>query len=188
MTTRRPTRLLQPEAWKPPLNASRPLAVAALALAAAAPVHAQAFHCQFEDGHVEFRDGTCPYGTKALNVTRPNIRQGATPASAPAAEPAKAASPVQAAHLDEPGPDGSAPVTWGLVDVDYKGVSVNTLFDKLAQLVGKKAVVDAGVRNRVVVAHYHDVPWDEAVADIAARAGLEVRDDGGTLVVTKKKR
>ena len=47
--------------------------------------------------------------------------------------------------------------------------------------------VDASVRDRVVAAHYHDVPWDEAVADIAARAGLDVRDDGKTLVVKKKR-
>jgi len=167
--------------------------LAAPLLAAAAAAHAQAFRCQFEDGHVEFRDGTCPYGAKALNVALPQLRQGgravsaSAPASAAAAVPARPAA-LSSARLDEPGPDGEAPVTWGLVDVDYGGVSVRTLFDRMAQLVGKKAVVDAAVRERVVAAHYHDVPWDEAVADIAERAGLEVRDEGGTLAVGPRRR
>ena len=162
---------------------ARILAASLLAVATAT-AHAQAFRCQFEDGHVEYRDGTCPFGAKALNVNLPQLRQGARAASAPASAGVPAApKTLPAARLDEPGPNGEAPATWGLVDVDYGGVSVRTLFDRMAQLVGKKAVVDAAVRERVVAAHYHDVPWDEAVADIAARAGLEVRDEGGTLAV-----
>jgi hypothetical protein len=164
------------------------LPLAALLAVTVPAVHAQAFRCQYEDGHVEYSQSTCPFGTKALNVARPNLKQAAsrgTPASAPA--PAPKASPAQAGQLDDPGPDGQAPITWSMVDIDYKGVTVRTLFDKLAQLVGKKVVVDAGVRDRVVVAQYHDVPWDEAVADIAARAGLDVRDDGKTLTVKKKR-
>jgi len=171
------------------LNARRPL-FAALLLAAASSVHAQAFRCQFQDGHVEFRDGTCPYGTKALNVNRPTLKQAASPsaASAPTPAPVPAASAVVPGTMDGPGPDGKAPITWSLVDMDYRGVSVGSLFETLAKLVDKKAAVDASVRNRVVAAHYHDVPWDEAVADIAQRAGLDVRDDGGTLVVRKKQK
>ena len=167
------------------------LALAALLLAAGQPAHAQAFRCQYADGHVEYSQSTCPYGTTALNVARPTLRQAATPVPASAASaasaPARAAPATQAGELDAPGPDGQPPMTWNLVDVDYRGVSVRTLFDKLAQLVGRKVVVDANVRDRVVAAHYHDVPWDEAVADIAARAGLDVRDDGKTLTVKKKR-
>jgi hypothetical protein len=159
---------------------------AALLAAAASTAHAQAFRCQFEDGHVEFRQGTCPFGTKALNVQRPNLKQAAS--SAPAASAAPSPAPPASAPIYDLGPNGEPPVTWGLVDIDYPGVTVRTLFDKMASLVGKKAVVDKGVAERVVVAHYHDVAWDEAVADIATRAGLEVRDQGATLAVRKMKR
>ncbi len=164
------------------------LSLAALLAAAASTAHAQAFRCQYQDGHVEYSQSTCPFGTKALNVARPDLKQASSRASAAAAAsaPAPKASPAQVGQLDEPGPEGQAPITWSMVDIDYKGVTVRTLFDKLAQLVGKKVVVDANVRDRVVAAHYHDVPWDEAVADIAARAGLDVRDDGKTLLVKKK--
>ena len=170
---------------------ARPLIVSTLALVLAAfgqAASAQAFRCQYADGHVEFSQSPCPNGTIALDVARPNLKRVAAPASAaPAATPAPRSAPAQAGQLDEPGPDGQPPVTWNLVDIDYRGVSVHTLFDKLAQLVGRKVAVDANVRDRVVVAHYHDVPWDEAVADIAARAGLDVRDDGKTLIVKKKR-
>jgi hypothetical protein len=170
------------------LNA-RPLIaapLAALLFAGGQPAQAQAFRCQFEDGHVEFRQGTCPYGTKALNVQRPNLKQAASSAPSPAVQPSPAAA--ASAPIYDLGPDGQPPVTWGLVDVDYRGVTVRTLFDRMAGLVGKKAVVDASVANRVVVAQYHDVPWDEVVADIAGRAGLDVRDQGATLAVKPSKR
>lgn len=177
---------------------ARPFIAPALAalLLATAGAHAQTFRCQFPDGHVEYRGGTCPYGVAEKNVGMPGLAPAAAPASAstssasvPAPAPARkaAASALTTTHFDEPGPDGRPPATWGLVDVDYGGVSVGTLFDKLAGLVGKKAVVDASVRGRTVTAHYHDIPWDEAVADIATRAGLAVRDDGQTLVVTRGK-
>ena len=173
---------------------ARPLIVSTLAVVLAAAgqaASAQAFRCQYADGHVEFSQSTCPFGTTALNVARPDLKQAATPASAASAAvavaPARATAATQAGQLDEPGPDGQPPVTWNLVDIDYRGVSVHTLFDKLAQLVGRKVSVDANVRDRVVAAHYHDVPWDEAVADIAARSGLDVRDDGKTLTVKKKR-
>jgi hypothetical protein len=159
--------------------------LAALLVTGGQPAQAQAFRCQFEDGHVEFRQGTCPYGTKALNVQRPNLKQAASSAPSPAVLPSAAAA---SAPIYDLGPDGQPPVTWGLVDVDYRGVTVRTLFDRMAGLVGKKAMVDASVANRVVVAQYHDVPWDEAVADIAGRAGLDVRDQGATLAVKPSKR
>jgi hypothetical protein len=169
------------------LNARPPIAatLAVLLLAGSPAAQAQAFRCQYEDGHVEFRQGTCPFGTKALNVQRPNLRQAAS--SAPSVAVTTAPVAAASAPIYDLGPDGQPPVTWGLVDVDYRGVTVRTLFDRMAGLVGKKAMVDASVANRVVVAQYHDVPWDEAVADIAGRAGLDVRDQGATLAVKPSK-
>jgi hypothetical protein len=88
--------------------------------------------------------------------------------------------------FDAPGADGTPPVTWGLVDIDYPAVSVRTLFGAFAKLVNRQLVVDPSVRERALPAHYHGVPWDEAVADAAARAGVDVRDDGKTLTVKNK--
>jgi len=78
--------------WTPWLLAAL-LAAATVPAARAENAQTEAFRCQFQDGHVEFRDGTCPYGTKALNVNRPTLKQAATPsaASAPAPAPAPAA-------------------------------------------------------------------------------------------------
>jgi len=177
--------MASPPAFRTAIVTARPLFAALLAVVAST-AHAQAFRCQFEDGHVEFSQSTCPFGTKALNVQRPNLKQAASMAPATVA-PAPAAPPASAPIYDL-GPDGQPPVTWGLVDVDYRGVTVRTLFDRMAALVGKKAVVDKAVADRVVVAQYHDHPWDEAVADIATHAGLEVRDQGATLAVHKLKR
>src|SRR3569833_773337 len=96
------------------------LSLAALLAAAGPAVHAQAFRCQYEDGHIEYSQSTCPFGTKALNVARPDLKQTAARASAPAA-PAPKASPAQVGQRDDPGPDGQAPITWSMVDIDYKG-------------------------------------------------------------------
>jgi hypothetical protein len=158
--------------------------VAVLLLAGASAASAQSsFRCQFDDGHVEFRDGGCPFGAKQLNLSQPQLN--AAKKKAPAEAAAGSGPKQEVAIIDASSAD--ALPTRSPVDADFRNIPVRALLERMARLVGKRAEVDPAIKPQDrITCSYHDVPWDEAIADIGRRAGLDIQV-GDAAIVAKKR-
>jgi hypothetical protein len=151
------------------------LIITLVLLAAAGPAGAGTWRCQTADGRVEYRDHPC--ATTAAKTS-------ADPASGVAA----LAAPPQrapASRADRAAP-GRIPVNRYPISLAFDDVRIDELMAILAQFDGRRLVLDPAAAGIRIACHYNSMPWDAAVADIAARAGLDIRVDAHDIVVKKR--
>lgn len=152
------------------------LIVALLLLATAGTAGAGTWRCQTADGRVEYRDHAC--ATTAAKTS-------AEPASGSATAQAAAPQPAPASREGRAAP-GRIPVNRYPISLAFDDVRIDELMAILSQFDGRHLVLDPAAAGIHIACHYKSMPWDAAVADIAVRAGLDIRVDAHDIVVKKR--
>lgn len=161
------------------------LLAALLLSTAAGAAGAGTWRCQGADGRVEYRDRPCTGSAQARQVAEaPAPRASAgTDVGTWTTTPAVLPAGVHDVHP----PRAPAPPDKQPLSLHFDDIPLEALLHILADFNGgKRAVIDPALANVRIACHYQDTPWDAAVADVAARAGLDVRYDAHQLVAKKR--
>jgi hypothetical protein len=147
------------------------LTIALTLLAAAGIAGARPWRCETADGRVEYRDRECPASA---------VRKASVPtatASLPQGE--------QAGRQTRGAPT-RVPVNRQPVSLEFADVRIDEVMSILAKFDGRQLVVDPSVADHRIACHYKNMPWDAAVADIAARADVDISYDDHQITVRKR--
>jgi type II secretory pathway component HofQ len=68
--------------------------------------------------------------------------------------------------------------------LNFTSVELSALFAIFANHSGNRLSIDPAIKG-TIAAQYFDVPWDQAMYDIAARHRLSVKVENGTIYVKK---
>ena len=72
------------------------------------------------------------------------------------------------------------------ISLEFTDVRIDEVMSILAKFDGRHLVVDPSVAGNRIACHDRNMPWDAAVADIAARGGLDIHYDDREIVVKKR--
>lgn len=147
------------------------LTIALVFFAATGMAGAGPWRCETADGRVEYRDRECP-------------ASAVRPASAPTT---KASLPQgdQASRETRAAPT-RVPVNRHPVSLEFTDVRIDEVMSILAKFDGRHLVVDPSVAGKRIACHYRNMPWDAAVADIAARGDVDISYDDRQITVRKR--
>ncbi|HEY8974013.1 MAG TPA: hypothetical protein VIN75_07335 [Burkholderiaceae bacterium] len=149
--------------------------VALVLLAATGIADAQTWRCETADGRVEYRDRECAASA---------AKASAGPAPAPAAQ---ASLPQgRQARREARGAPTRVPVNKHPVSLEFTDVRIDEVMSILARFDGRRLVVDPSVAGHRIACHYRNMPWDAAVADIAARGDVDISYDDRQIMVKKR--
>jgi type II secretory pathway component GspD/PulD (secretin) len=73
------------------------------------------------------------------------------------------------------------------LSLNFTSVELPALFAIFANHSGNRLSIDPAIKG-TIAAQYFDVPWDQAMYDIAARHRLSVKVENGTIYVKKNDR
>jgi len=147
------------------------LAIALALLTAAGIAGARPWRCETAQGRVEYRDHECP-------------ASAVRPASAPTAQ----ASLPQGGQASREirGAPARVPVNRHPISLEFTDVRIDEVMSILAKFDGRHLVVDPSVAGHRIACHYRNMPWDAAVADIAARGDVDISYDDHQITVRKR--
>lgn len=78
------------------------------------------------------------------------------------------------------------PVNKHPISLEFADVRVDEVMSILATFDGRRLVVDPSVADHRIACHYRNMPWDAAVADIAARGNVDISYDDRQITVKKR--
>lgn len=168
-----------------PFVARRLAAIAGIAsvLLMAPEAHAQAYRCESSNGQVEFRDQPCAAGSVKKSIVAPPPAPAATP-GLPLPQPTPGAS-AEPRERESSGPMVKVDTTHQPLSLKLDSVDVNQLVRILAFFAGRR-LDDRLTTHEHIACDYRSVPWDVVIADVAARARVDISYNDDTLIVKNR--